>query len=158
MNCDLIFFLSSFFALCIFCSNCAIQAWFFFLDPETSLFLWCFPKTAFYPFDEMISDNKMGRLFSLLQLHFCSDSPPARQVGWLAGWWVVGLPSYLSAQCSPLHFHPLPPPTPHLHAAQPNHSDPLLCILDTHPPACPRSALSRVDALCVHKIAMTCKK
>lgn len=61
-------------------------------------------------------------------------------VGWLIG----GRPSFLPlcpAQFQPPHFLPPSPHPPRLHAAQPNQSDPLLCILDTHPHACPRSAL-----------------
>lgn len=101
----------------------------------------------------MISDEKISRsptvgvwFFSLLQLHVTSSRfISALTLGWLGGWvgWLVGgrppLLPLCPAQPSPLPS--LPPPTLHLHAAQPNQSDPLLCIFDTHPRACPRSAL-----------------
>lgn len=84
---------------------------------------------------------------AFLQLHVGSSrlisAPTLGWLGGVSGWWVVGLPCFPSAQPSPAlpTSSPLPPLTPHLHAAQPNQSDPLLCILDTHPRACPRSAL-----------------
>lgn len=116
--------------------------------------------------DDEISHNQTARCFffpSLPQLHVGSSRfISAPTLGWLggfAGWWVVGLPSFPSAQ-----------PSPALPTSSPCHHLPLTCMrlnqtnvipsfaFSTHIPVHVLGVLSRVDALCVHKITMTRKK